>query len=396
MPEVHPAKARLPWGGALLVLFTLIPSTIVIPIIRRFVADTWPDREWLIHAFMAVNLLGACLGGPLMAIRADRLAQRRSTGVTLAVVDALASLAVAAALPWPLMLVARFIQGAASVGAVSIFMGSIRSRARTSAAMGLVASSIIFALVISIPLGALLARISLSVPLVVGSAFGLVAAVMALRIFPPAWEPAATGQSLGDLWRSSRQLRVPVLAVALERFGVGAFIVTIQLHGHHTLGVADTTVSRWLTIFLVLFGLATWPMARLGERVGKLPLVTAGAVVYGLACASFGLWDAALLGGALAVAAVGAAAIYGPALGLVAMAVSEGSRSSAMGLMNAAGTFGMFVGNVLAGAGIGLLVGHGAPRAGSYAVIFAVAGLLQVGFGVALAVTSRARTSVST
>jgi MFS family permease len=382
-------RGELPWGGALLVFLTLVPSTIVIPVVRRLVTEQYPGAEGLVYAFVAINLAGACLGGPLLAVAADRLARRRTAGIALAAVDGLMALALSVGLPAPLMLTARFVQGAASVGAVSLFMGSIRSKAKTSAAMGLVASSVIVALVVSIPLGAVLGREIASRPLLVGGILGLVAAALAPVLFPPSWEQPKSGRSLHALWRDVPALRLPVLAVALERLGVGAFVVTLQMYAHHVLKVGDGVVSRWFTLFLALFALATWPFARLGDRLARASLVGVGAVVYGLALVALGLVPERFVGMLLCVGAIGAGAIYGPALGLVGECVDTSMRSSAMGLLNASGTFGMFVGNAMAGAVATILLDQGMARQTVYAGVFAAAGLTQACFGLVTIVRAR-------
>jgi len=49
-----------------------------------------------------------------------------------------------------------------------------------------------------------------------------------------------------------------------------------------------------------------------------------------------------------------------------------------MGLMNAAGTFGMFVGNLVAGAVAAIALSSGFDRPAAYSAVFAVAGASQV------------------
>ena len=57
-----PGKSTLRlWFGALLVLGAMLPGTIVIPVVRSFVTASWPGSEWLMHAFIAVNLLALFL-----------------------------------------------------------------------------------------------------------------------------------------------------------------------------------------------------------------------------------------------------------------------------------------------------------------------------------------------
>lgn len=375
-------EAKLAAPIALAVLGAMMPATVVIPVIRSFVSSGWPESDWVVHAFMAVNLLGACLVGPLFAVRADRLGNRGTIAGALALLDGVSVALVASKPPLAVMLGLRFIQGAASVGAVSILMGSARSRARSSFGTGLVGSAVILALVVGIPLGAILGRSDPSLPLIVGGTIGALAGFLAFRVVPAG---GSSSMSALDVWRSVG-IRRPVFVVGLERFSVGSITVTLQLFAHNVLQVPDHTVGRWLTIFLVAFALCTLPLTRVGDRVERRRVIALGAVVYAAMFFSFLVADTRTFPLVLAIGGIASAAIYGPSLSLVSQSVPSEARASAMGLLNAAGTLGMFLGNVAAAA-ITVLLQAGAERGFVYSIVFVVAGLSQL-LGAVLAATS--------
>lgn len=377
-------EARLAAPLALAVLGAMMPATVVIPVIRPFVAAGWPDAEWVVHAFMAINLLGACVLGPALAVRADRLGNRGSIAGALALLDGVAIALVASKPPLALMLGLRFLQGGASVGAVSILMGSARSRARSSFGTGVVGSAVILALVVGIPLGAILGRTDPSLPLIVGGTIGALAGFLAFKVVPPT---ASSSLSGWEVWRSAG-IRRPVTVVALERFSVGSITVTLQLFAHHVLEVPDRAVSRWLTIFLVVFAVGTMPLTRAGDRLDRRRLIALGALVYATMFFSFLFADERTFPIVLAIGGLASAAIYGPSLSLVTQSVPAEARASAMGLLNAAGTFGMFLGNVLAAVISTSLIEGGSTRAFAYSAVFVMAGVSQL-VGAALAVSAR-------
>jgi MFS family permease len=187
-------------------------------------------------------------------------------------------------------------------------------------------------------------------------------------------------------------LRAPTLVVALERFAVGAFIVPLQHYGHHVLGVEDAKVNAWFSAFLMIFALATWPMARLGDRVDRWKLIAAGALIYAGTYAVLGFVPVHLIVIVVGVAGLASAAIYGPSLGLAAQAVPDDARASAMAVLNAAGTLGMFLGSTLAGALSSALLSSGMERARAYPIVFMIAGAAQlVSVAVALLAPGSAR-----
>lgn len=359
---------------ALTVMGAMMPATVVIPVIRPFVAAGWPGEEWVFHAFMAINLLGACVVGPALAVWADRTGRRRALAGALAVLDAAMVALVALKPPLAVMLGLRFVQGAASVGAVSILMGAARGRTTSSAATGMIGSAVVLALVIGIPLGAILGKSSPSLPLFVGAVLGGLAGLAAFFVVPEGSSSRLSGR---DVW-AARSVKLPVVVVGLERFSVGAFTVTLQLFAFHVLGLPDGTVSRWFTIFLVTFALATVPLTRVGDRVDRRTLVVIGALIYAAMFFSILLLPAVWIPVSLALGGLASAAIYGPSLSLVTQAVPAEARGSAMGLLNAAGTFGMFAGNVIAGLVATALLSQGSDRATAYSVVFVIAGASQL------------------
>jgi MFS family permease len=385
--DVRTSGWSLAAAGAL-VFGAMLPATIVIPVVRRFVEAGWPGAEWAMHAFIAVNLLGACVGGPLLAVRAERASRRRLVASVSAGFDGALLLGVATMPPLGVLLALRLVQGALYIAAVSILMGSVRRAAKTGAAMGLVGGAVVLSILFGIPLGAILGKVSPTLPLVVGGAVGLTTGLLTPLLLPRDTDAQQSAVAFRALLRAP-QLRGPTLVVALERFAVGAFVVTLQLYGY-VLGVPDDRVSTWFSVFLTVFALGTWPLARAGDRIDRWKLVGAGALVYGLTFIALPLVPVKAVSVVLAVGGLASAAIYGPSLGLAALAVPAPSRASAMAVLNAAGTLGMFLGSTVAGVASGVLIAAGFARATAYGLVFAMAGAVQLGSVVVALVFSRA------
>jgi MFS family permease len=277
-----------------------------------------------------------------------------------------------------LMLALRFVQGAVYIAAVSILMGTIRRQSKSPAAMGVVGSAVVLSILVGIPLGAILAKSSPSLPLVVGGVIGVITGLVALLVLPKSTDAEQSQVTFRSLVFDAPLLRGPVIVVAIERFGVGAFIVPLQLYGHHVLGVPDAQVNGWFSAFLMIFAVGTWPMARLGERVDRWKLIASGAAVYAGSYVALGLVPAGAIVLVLAAGGLASAAIYGPSLGLAAQAVPDTARASAMAVLNAAGTLGMFLGSTLAGAVSSVLLARGVDRGVAYTSVFMAAGLAQL------------------
>lgn len=382
------------WFSALLVLGAMLPGTIVIPVVRKFVTAGWPDQEWLMHAFLAVNLLGAVVGGPLLAVRAERLGIRRVMAGVSAMLDGAFLIAVTLGPPVWLLLGLRFLQGAVYIAAVSILMGTIRrqSTGSSSAMMGVVGCAVVLSILVGIPLGAILSKTDPARPLLVGGVIGMITGLVALFVLPKATDAEQSRLTFKSLVMDAPALRGPTIVVALERFAVGAFIVPLQLYGHHVLNVPDSKVNGWFSAFLMIFALGTWPMARLGDRVDRWKLIGVGALAYAMTYLLLGFVPVHAIVLLVGVAGLASAAIYGPSLGLAAQAVPDHARASAMAVLNAAGTLGMFLGSTLAGALSSVLLESGMDRAHAYTGVFIAAGVAQLG-SVVVALTAGKRLS---
>lgn len=372
-------------AGALLVLGAMLPGTIVIPVVRSLVTAGWPGSEWLMHAFLAVNLLGAVVGGPLLAVRAERIGRRRLVAGVSAMLDGALLLAVTLYPPAWLLLALRFVQGCVYIAAVSILMGTIRRQSKSAAAMGVVGFSVVLSILVGIPLGAILAKTSPTLPLLVGGVIGVLTGLVALVVLPKSTDAEQSRVTFRSLIFEAPLLRAPTIVVGLERFAVGAFIVPLQLYGHHVLGVPDSRINGWFSAFLAIFALGTWPMARLGDRVDRWKLIALGAVLYAASYVLLPFIPVSAIVAVLCMAGLASAAIYGPSLGLAAQAVPDTARASAMAVLNAAGTLGMFLGSTLAGGLSGALLSLGYSRESAYTTVFVFAGVLQlISVGVAL------------
>lgn len=235
----------------------------------------------------------------------------------------------------------------------------------------------VLSILIGIPMGAILSKSSPALPLLVGGTIGVITGLVSFWVLPATTDAEQSRVTFRSLMFEAPQLRAPTLVVALERFAVGAFIVPLQLYGHHVLGVPDAKVNGWFSAFLAVFALGTWPMARLGDRVDRWKLVGVGAVLYAATFLLLGVTPVHAIVMLVSVAGLASAAIYGPSLGLAAQAVPENARSSAMAVLNAAGTLGMFLGSTLAGGLSGILLAQGADRSTAYITVFVTAGLAQ-------------------
>jgi MFS family permease len=332
--------------GAILVFSTTLTGTLLIPAVRAFFAFAHGGDEVGMHAFMSANMLGAAMGAPFVAAFADRHGRRARLATLLLLIDGGAMSVAAVASPLWLVLAARFVQGAASVGALSIVMGSLRG---TGKAMGVASAAVVAAIACGAPFGTLFVKLDPRAALWASAALSFASALLAHKISDGARAPKLPLWT--QLGRDSRiELLLVTIFVALERFAVGSFVVTFSLYAHSALGKTDAQVGMLFTSFLLPFALGSLGVGAIVSRgVSRVGLLLGGGLIYGVCVALFGQTDGALLWGVMICAGIASAAIYAPSLSVAASAVPDALRSTAMGLVNAGGTLGMLLGTATAG-----------------------------------------------
>ncbi len=377
---------RSVWVLAILVFSTMLSSTLLIPVVRPFIAAVHGGDERLMHAFMSVNMLGAIIGAPLAAAWADRTGKRRRMLIVLACTDATLLLVCSLSIPGWALLTARTIQGAANVGGLSILLGMARATPKLQGrVMGLLGATIMAAVACGAPVGTLLLHQSPLLPLWAGSALQLMV-VMATFVLPKTEAAPAREVSPWKLLKNAPLLRWPTLWTATERFTVGCLVVTFSLYGHRVLNLSNSEVGILFSWFLLPFAASTYPMSRIAERVDRTVLVATGTLLYGVAFMSLGMVPAGWLPAVMLTAGLASAAIYAPSLCFAATVVDRNARSTSMGLMNAGGSLGMMMGTAMAGILSHTLMAKGWAPKEAYQAVFQLAGAAEL---VVLALSAR-------
>lgn len=357
----------------LLVFVNVLAGTLTIPVIRPLMAAIGAP-EHLMHAFVGANMLGAALGAPWLALKADKSGARRQIVILLSLIDAALLFACTAGLPVWLLLAARAAQGAASVGALSVLMGQVTAQ-RTSRNHGGGAASSGGAVVLAIALGPALGTLLIRMGGVYApfAGAGLCALAVAIGSYwsePVVATPRTSRATFREVFRSAPMLWMPTLWITAERFSVGCFVVTFSLFAHNVLGASDARVGTLLTCFMLPFACTMGPLGKLIELVGRTTVLAVGGVVYAGCFLALGHSDGVNVVWVLVAMGTASSAVYAPALCLTASLAPPHLRSTAMALGNAGGTLGMLLGTITAGVLTSMLRQRGVPADEMYQWIF--------------------------
>lgn len=362
--------------------FTIVPVTLLVPVLKRLVQDTWQVGDFATSTFMSVNMLGAFITAPLAGLISDRLGRRKPLIVGALICDAVFLSALAHAPSFGTLMAIRFFEGCAHIFALSLVLAIAADTARAAGSgrlMGIVGAALTLGIALGAPLGGVIGRTDPERAYTVGGALAALAAVIVaviVREAPRAQRPKSAGDAVG-LLRTQRKLAIPYAFAFVDRFTVGFFISSFPLYVGNVLGADSARTGLLMALFLLPFALLCYPAGRLSERYSRVTLIAGGSLVYGVLVTTVGLVPEALLPYLMVALGVVSSVMFVPTLMLTGEIAPSTMKATAMGGFNAAGSLGFLVGPAVAGK-VSEWVGsmHGAHA--GYATSFVVAGVAEI------------------
>jgi len=303
-------------------------------------------------AFIGAEFTAYILFAAFWGALSDSSGRRVALVVIASVVASVAYLSVAlaprAGLPFEAVLVLRFVQGGATVGAFSLALTTLMDLSGGHGRnMGAAGVAIGAGVALGAPLGGLLTETDPLAPLYIASALLAVAAVLCFTV-----EDRAPTAERGVDRAVRRLVETPSLAVPyafgfVDRLTAGFFALVGTFYFRDTFSLTPAETGITLAFFFVPFALLQYPLGRLSDRVGRVPPVVAGSLLYGVAVFSVSLAPSLTTARAAMLSVGVLGALVAPAtMALVTdLSQSEG-RGAAMAGFNIAGSLGFLVGAV--------------------------------------------------
>ncbi len=327
------------------------------------------------HAFSALNMLGAALAAPIVGRLLDRGRDPRRILTVLAMADGVLLLAISCRISTQAVLALRCVEGGAHVGAATVLLAEMAGLGRDAGrgrVMGVAGAAIIFAIALGNTLGSLLIALDSRAPLWAGGVLALgIAGCAGRSAAATGVERAAKALQLRELFQR-RELLVPIGAAFVGRFTVGCIVVTFALFAHKVHGLGDSHIGLLFSALTLSFAVFMYPASRLAERVPPAALLLGGGLTYSAVLHGLGHVPSAWLVLLMFAAGIASAFLFATTLNYAAQA-REDQRGTAMAWVNAAGALGMLLGPAAAGITCAVLGSTADPGAG-YRAVFHLAG----------------------
>jgi MFS family permease len=254
--------------------------------------------------------------------------------------------------PWPAILLARFCQGAATIGAFSLSMTTLMDlEGGHGRNMGAAGIAIGLGTAVGAPLGGQLYGLGPRVPLFAAAA--LLFAVAVLVCFAAETAPDGTADSLGRVvggLRSTPTLSIPYAFGFVDRMTAGFFALVGTLYFRTVFDLSPGATGLVLLLFFAPFALLQYPLGILSDRIGRTLPVFGGSVLYGVGVIAVGQAPTVVLAGAAMVVVGVLGALMAPAtMALVSDLAVSTERGVAMAGFNVFGSVGFLAGVVVGG-----------------------------------------------
>jgi predicted MFS family arabinose efflux permease len=344
-----PAPSRFALPLALSLLFaSVLPDAMVAPVLRGLIAMRYDVSLAAAHWFMAVNLIGAALAVPMIAVLRKRVAPAAMLALAAAA-NAILLAVMARPIGFGPTLAVRVLEGAADLMVIAVLfdlIGKCGSPGTHGRRFGLAATTLMFAVAAGLALGGQVGHAQPVMALWVGAIACLLVALAAGLLYAPLnmmvrWCPAI------QLPAHQPRTRPLIGALAMtfsDRAIAGLLTTTVPLYLAAAAGMSSRSIGLLLAAAMATMAVGAAPAGRLADRLGHGRVRFVSALLYAAAFAAVLLHDGSDFKSSLLLMiglGVAGAALLPTSL---ALATRSGRGAVAMGAFHAAGSVGFFTG----------------------------------------------------
>lgn len=340
------------------ILLTMIPVTLLVPVLKELVSIRFSVSNFWAHAFMSTSLLGGILFAPFAGILIDRVKNRQwIIGIAL-LGNAVCFWGMATAGSFTMLMISRFLEGAMHITALTAWMATaadLSSKGRIGRMMGALSGVIILGITIGVPMGGVIAGEDSQLVLWAAVVFSLLAACIAalLRTPPREHEEKKSGSRMSQLRamiQERPEMLVPYTYSFIDRLCIGVVVSTLTIYMTDVLQFTPAERGMQLSYFLIPLALLSYPVGRISDRIGRTWLMVIGSVIFGLVFMTYGYVSGIGLTIAMLASGIFSAAMFAPTLTMCKDFSTPETHGLAFSGYNIAGSLGFVVGPLLGGA----------------------------------------------
>lgn len=374
---------------ALAMFLTLVPVTLVVPLLHELLVVRLEASPFTAHLFMAVNMMAGVIAAPVVVRLAKMWGGPSGWLAAMLALDAAAFWFMGGSESITELMAWRMVEGGAHLSAVTLLMAAANrvAGARRGMVMGLMGSALTLGVGLGAPLGGLIGARNAAMVFPAGAAIAVLGALVCLSLrHGVAAGPSERGSARAG--RGHGVVRIVPLAFGFsDRFCGGIMVSSFMLYVSQTLGLTPPARGALMTLFMVPFALACCPAGAIADRTGRIAPLVIGAAGFGLAFGSIGLVPEPWLPALLVVCGLLSGLKLASTLALCGDLAAGAERDTIFAAFNVAGSIGFLLGPLVGGA----LAQWTLAWTGQidYGLVFAVAGGVELLLALAVSTLMR-------
>jgi MFS family permease len=148
-------------------------------------------------------------------------------------------------------------------------------------------------------------------------------------------------------FKQNKLILVPYLYNFIDRFTVGFFVTSFNLHLREDLKFNPGEVGLYLSLVLIPMSLFSYPFARLAKKTGPFLLMMIGSLLYGISLGlAGGVTGKFELFALLILCGTGAGVMFVPSMMLASQMSPKGMNASVMAGFTGVGSIGFMLGPI--------------------------------------------------
>ena len=342
-----------------LIFFTMLPVTMIVPVFKDIIKDRLGGDNLMVSLFMSYAMLGSFLFSPVAGFLSDKFKNRKYFISVFAVLDGISFFLLAQADNLYLLQAIRFVEGVCHIFVIGLLLSLIADRVndfsnvhfyRKGILMGLAGMFLSLGVGIGSPMGILGRKNPLLPFYVAGSimiAIGLVSFFL-LHDYEHIYHERITFKKWADAFQKNKFILIPYLYNFIDRFTVGFFVTSFNLHLREDLKFNPGEVGLYLSLVLIPMSLFSYPFARLAKKTGPFLLMMIGSLLYGISLGlAGGTTDKYALFALLFLCGAGAGVMFVPSMMLASQMSPKGMNASVMAGFTGVGSIGFMLGPIV-------------------------------------------------
>lgn len=342
-----------------LIFFTMLPVTMIVPVFKDIIKDRLGGDNLMVSLFMSYAMLGSFLFSPVAGFLSDKFKNRKYFISVFAVLDGISFFLLAQADNLYLLQVIRFVEGVCHIFVIGLLLSLIADREndfsnehfyRKGILMGLAGMFLSLGVGIGSPMG-ILGRKNPLLPFYVAGSIMIVIGIVSfflLHDYEHIYHERITFKKWADAFQKNKFILIPYLYNFIDRFTVGFFVTSFNLHLREDLKFNPGEVGLYLSLVLIPMSLFSYPFARLAKKTGPFLLMMIGSLLYGISLGlAGGAADKYALFALLFLCGAGAGVMFVPSMMLASQMSPKGMNASVMAGFTGVGSIGFMLGPIV-------------------------------------------------